>query len=79
VTGDVRLIEPMGSHYEAHIVMPSGDDAVAILEPDTEIQEGDEIDLAFAPGRVHLFDYATGERLSEDESAPTSASTRPTN
>ena len=79
VTGDVRLIEPMGSHYEAHIVMPSGDDAVAILEPDTEIQEGDEIDLAFAPGRVHLFDYATGERLSGDESAPTSASTRPTN
>ena len=63
ITGTVRLIEPMGSHYEAHATLPSGDEAVVALAPDTTVEEGDDIDLSFASDDLHLFDPATGDRV----------------
>ena len=37
---------------------------VAKLSAETKIAEGQEVELAFEPGDLHLFDPATGNRLA---------------
>jgi multiple sugar transport system ATP-binding protein len=71
ITGRVRLIEPMGSHYEAHVTLPSDDDAIAELSTDTDVAMGDDVDLQFSRDALHLFDGRTGERLTTQPAKPT--------
>jgi len=63
VDGTVRLVEPLGSHFEAHVTLPNGDDVIAMLETDTTVEEGDTIGLRFERDSIHLFDAANGERF----------------
>jgi multiple sugar transport system ATP-binding protein len=39
---------------------------IAKLSAETKVVEGDEIELAFDPGDLHLFDPATGSRLTQE-------------
>jgi multiple sugar transport system ATP-binding protein len=44
---------------------------VAKLSAETKVAEGEEVELAFEPADLHLFDPATGERLTyEPEPQP---------
>jgi multiple sugar transport system ATP-binding protein len=63
IFGEAALIEPMGSHFEAHVTLDSGDSVIAMLDPDTRVREGDRLGLRFDRTRVHLFDAATGARV----------------
>jgi multiple sugar transport system ATP-binding protein len=63
IDGTVRLVEPLGSHFEAHVSLSNGDDVIAMLETDTAVEEGDSIGLQFERDSIHLFDAASGERF----------------
>lgn len=39
---------------------------VAVLDPATNVQEGDTVDLWFDPAKVMVFDPETGENLTRD-------------
>jgi hypothetical protein len=44
---------------------------LAIASSETKLAEGDEVELAFDPADLHLFDPATGSRLTyEPEPQP---------
>ena len=69
--GDARarvdVVEPLGSEVLVHLELPSKAEAPfvrAILSPEREINEGDEVGLHFPPERVHLFDATSGKRLN---------------
>ena len=37
----------------------------AIVDPESDIQRGDEVSVIFDPEKLHLFDFDTGESLME--------------
>ncbi|MGL4237275.1 ABC transporter ATP-binding protein [Tabrizicola sp.] len=63
ISGAVAVVEPTGS--ETHVVLRSGDrDVVAMFRDRVAFKPGDELTFAPDAGKVHLFDRASGVRLS---------------
>ncbi len=59
----VSLIEPTGA--DTHVIMKSGDqDIVAVFKERHKFETGQEIFLTVKPEFVHIFDLASGVRLS---------------
>ncbi len=60
---EVRLIEPIGS--DSFVELAVGDQLiVARVQPDREPALGDHVSVGVAPGRVHLFEAVSGERIA---------------
>jgi multiple sugar transport system ATP-binding protein len=58
----VALLEPIGS--DTFVELQSGEaTVVARVAPDVKLDIGQTVRAAFAPGRVHLFDRESGERI----------------
>ena len=63
VTGTVAVVEPTGS--ETHVVVRvNGRDLTAVFRERVSIRPGDAITLAPDAGAAHIFDKASGKRLS---------------
>jgi multiple sugar transport system ATP-binding protein len=63
VTGEVQIVEELGSVSDAHISV--GDtDFIAQVQGDTELELDEEVDLVFDTTKLHIFDPQTGDRIS---------------
>ena len=64
VTGEVQLIEDLGSVANAHVTV-DGTELVAQLDGDTNVEIGDTSTLVFDTTKLHLFDPSTGDRIRD--------------
>ncbi|MFA5385147.1 MAG: sn-glycerol-3-phosphate ABC transporter ATP-binding protein UgpC [Eubacteriales bacterium] len=62
VTGEVEVIENLGSELNVYINTIDGD-LVTKVHPGTEIRIEDQIKLYFNTGQIHLFDKDNGKRI----------------
>jgi multiple sugar transport system ATP-binding protein len=62
--GRVELIEPLGSGTLVFFDFGGAAPLVAAVEPETGLAPGDSVRFGFDAARLHLFDAATGHRLS---------------
>ena len=58
----VGLVEPIGSDTFVELAV-GGATIVARAAPDIDVQLGQPVRAALTPGRIHLFDLASGDRL----------------
>ncbi|WP_435125782.1 ABC transporter ATP-binding protein [Halobaculum sp. D14] len=63
VTATVEVVEPIGSDNYLHLDV--ADEFIARVPADVDPDPGDSITVAFDEDRLHLFDSATGEALTE--------------
>ena len=61
----VAIVSPLGSEQFVETSL-AGADLTFRVDKDVRVQPGDTMRLAFPPDRLHLFDAASGERLSTD-------------
>ena len=54
----VDVIEPMGSIVTVYLSV-GDNDLVATIDADTQIEEGDRVELALDMAKTHVFDKAT--------------------
>ena len=61
----VELLEPLGSDKVVHCGLDPAQESplVARLPGTSRVREGENLELAFPPEQVHLFDRATGKRV----------------
>ncbi|NJS40351.1 MAG: TOBE domain-containing protein, partial [Rhodobacteraceae bacterium] len=63
ISGTVAVVEPTGS--ETHVVLRTGArEVVAMFRDRVPFRPGDALSFAPEAGSVHLFDKASGVRLS---------------
>ena len=62
IAAPIRLVEPLGSDTLIHVEI-GGTTVVARVDPDLRPKVGETIRLRPAPGKVHLFDAASGQVL----------------
>jgi multiple sugar transport system ATP-binding protein len=63
IEATVQLLEPIGS--DTFVELASGPATiVARVAPDLQLRIGQSVGASLAPGRVHLFDAGSGERIS---------------
>jgi multiple sugar transport system ATP-binding protein len=60
---EVQVVEPTGSELQVVVKMAS-DEVIAVFRERHQFKPGDKIRLKPDPGLVHLFDEATGKRLT---------------
>jgi len=66
LSGEVAMVERLGSHTFAHVEI-GADRAVTVELPRTsDVAVGDRLAVAGDPRRLHLFDPADGRRLAVD-------------
>jgi multiple sugar transport system ATP-binding protein len=65
IRGRVYVVEPLGRQRE--VTVDIGEHRVAIVTPHEGAAPGDQVTISVAPGRVLLFDGATGRRIANDE------------
>ncbi|WP_225334195.1 ABC transporter ATP-binding protein [Halomicrobium urmianum] len=76
------VLEPMGDEIFAYLLMGEGETSMAqetassdqllmSIEPDSPIQEDDDIQVVLDREKIHLFDAATGDALTHDLVSPT--------
>src|SRR3546814_11938369 len=66
VSLSVELVEALGADTVVHgRIGGEGDAVLARLPGNVSVRAGDRIDLAVAPGELHLFDPDTGVRSEE--------------
>jgi multiple sugar transport system ATP-binding protein len=63
ITVVVNLVEPLGSDTMVHFDL-AGTPAIGRVDPALRPKVGDRLALGVQPGRVHLFDAATGQVLA---------------
>jgi len=63
LTGPVRLFEPTGAQTHVQFTV-GGKEIVALVDGNTTIVNGQPFDVHIAPEYVHVFDRASGQRLS---------------
>jgi multiple sugar transport system ATP-binding protein len=68
IRGRVYVVEPLGRQRE--VTVEIGEHRVAIVTPHEDAAPGDQVTISVAPGRVHLFDGATGRRIARDDRPP---------
>jgi multiple sugar transport system ATP-binding protein len=62
LAGRIDVVEPMGAETFVHLVC-GGHTLIARLEPSARPARGDTLPFRFAPGKLHLFDAASGAAL----------------
>jgi multiple sugar transport system ATP-binding protein len=63
VVGEIVVVEPTGS--ETELLIQAGDaQFILVTHGRPNVNPGDRIGLAVDPAKVHVFDQATGARLS---------------
>jgi hypothetical protein len=65
IRGRVFVVEPLGRQRE--VTVDIGEHRVAIVTPHEGAVPGDQVTISVAPGRVLLFDGATGRRIANDD------------
>nr|MBA2526674.1 ABC transporter ATP-binding protein [Pyrinomonadaceae bacterium] len=65
IRGRVYVVEPLGRQRE--VTVEIGEHRVAIVTPHEGAAPGDQVTISVAPGRVLLFDGATGRRIASDD------------
>jgi multiple sugar transport system ATP-binding protein len=63
---EVQVVEPTGSELQI-VAKMAGDDIIAVFRERHQFKPGDKIRLKPDPRLVHLFDEATGKRLSNQK------------
>jgi multiple sugar transport system ATP-binding protein len=58
----IEVVEPMGAETFVHLAS-GGHTLIARLPPSAQPTRGDTLSFSFAPGKVHLFDAASGAAL----------------
>ncbi|MCI3922812.1 ABC transporter ATP-binding protein [Paenibacillus sp. TRM 82003] len=72
ISGTVEYIETIGR--DTLLRVRTGAASVrALVSPDHDIRQGDAVTLGVRPGRVHLFDRASGQRIVEAPATSASA------
>ncbi|MFA1610828.1 ABC transporter ATP-binding protein [Halobellus rubicundus] len=71
-TATVRLIEPLDDRALATIDGPQGELA-ALIPRDSDVAEGDEVDIHLNPRELHLFDRETTRLVGRSQRNPTAA------
>ncbi|WP_135855093.1 ABC transporter ATP-binding protein [Halorussus salinus] len=66
LTGEIRLIEPMGSHFEVQVEVGAGTSVTAMVDTETNLRTGDEVDIVMNESAVHVFDARSGEAYDVD-------------
>jgi len=61
---EVQVIEPTGSELQV-VAKLGGNDVIAVFRERHQFKPGDKIRLKPDPRLVHLFDEATGKRLTD--------------
>ena len=64
IRGRVYVVEPLGRQREVTVI---GEHRIAIVTPHEDAAPGDLVTISVAPGRVLLFDGATGRRIASDD------------
>ena len=65
IRGRVFVVEPLGRQRE--VTVDIGEHRVAIVTPHEDAAPGDQVTISVAPGRMLLFDGATGRRIASDD------------
>jgi len=64
IDATILVVEKMGSEF--FLTLQTGNvEYKAIVDPESDIQRGDEVSVIFDPEKLHLFDFDTGESLME--------------
>jgi multiple sugar transport system ATP-binding protein len=64
IDATILVVEKMGSEF--FLTLQTGDvEYKAIVDPESDIQRGDEVSVIFDPEKLHLFDFDTGDSLME--------------
>lgn len=66
VTGEVEIIEELGSAIDLHLDV-NGQDFIARVGINTNVEVGDRVRLVFDTTNLHVFDTSTGERIKETD------------
>ena len=61
---EVQVVEPTGSELQV-VAKLGGNDIIAVFRERHQFKPGDKIRLKPDPRLVHLFDEATGKRLTD--------------
>ncbi|WP_026790672.1 ABC transporter ATP-binding protein [Pleomorphomonas oryzae] len=64
LAGRIRLVEALGAEYYVHVETTAGELIVRIMDKHLRPTPGDTVALQPASGAFHLFDKATGDRIS---------------
>ncbi|GAB3675378.1 sn-glycerol-3-phosphate ABC transporter ATP-binding protein UgpC [Halopiger thermotolerans] len=70
LTATIDVVEPVGSDNYLHLDL--GDEFIARVGPDVDLEPGDRVTLTFDEADIHLFDAETGRNvLAQERAAPT--------
>ncbi|WP_226013024.1 ABC transporter ATP-binding protein [Halomicrobium salinisoli] len=83
ISAETDVLEPMGDEIFAYLLMGEGETSMAqetassdqllmSIDPDSPIEEGQEIDVVLDREKIHLFHAATGDALTHNLVAPAS-------
>jgi multiple sugar transport system ATP-binding protein len=61
---EVAVVEPMGNEQIVYAALPGGKRVVALAPPETEIKPESVVEIRVKPDAIHVFDTATGARVS---------------
>jgi multiple sugar transport system ATP-binding protein len=64
ITAEVVVVEPTGAEIQVNAKAANGDEIVAVFRERHEFTPGEKITLTPQAGSIHLFDGATGQRVS---------------
>jgi ABC-type sugar transport system ATPase subunit len=65
LVGRIRLVEALGAEYYVHVETTAGELIVRVMDKHLRPTAGDNVALQPASGGFHLFDKATGDRISD--------------
>lgn len=65
LAGRIRLVEALGAEYYVHVETAAGELIVRVMDKRLRPAPGDNVALQPASGAFHLFDKATGDRISD--------------
>jgi multiple sugar transport system ATP-binding protein len=68
IHAEVEVVEPMGEVTYVYLTI-GGETYTASIDAKERIQAGDEIDVVFPEGMIHLFDADTGDAVKNSKSA----------
>ncbi len=82
IGAETDVLEPMGDEIFAYLLMGEGQTSMAqetassdqllmSIDPDSPIEEGQDIDVVLDREKIHLFDAATGDALTHNLVSPT--------
>ena len=70
ISGEVRLIEPIGENSYIHVDTPDGE-IIAVEPTRSGVSTGDSVSLEIPTERVHMFDQKFGSAINLDKQANT--------